>query len=70
MHTCTHRHAHTHAQTTMNACCSVSAGKNNWLRLGLDFIPPPTGYIWDSRDLFVLVDVTSFEKVMWADGGL
>lgn len=61
-------HTHTHAQKTMNARCSVSSGKNNWLWLGLDFIPPPTWYIWIIQDLFVLVDVTSIEKVMWADG--
>lgn len=60
-----------HARHQRHKCMQVgpvSWGKYNWLLLGLDFIMPPTYYIWSIQDLFVLVDVTSTELMMWADG--
>lgn len=59
VYTNTHTHIHKYTYHECMHLCPVSLGKYNWFWLGLDFIMPPTQYIWSIRDLFVLVDVTS-----------
>lgn len=60
---------HTHNTNSVKAfSSSVCFGRYN--RLRLDFIMPPTSYIWSIGDRFVLVYVPRSELMMWAHGGL